>query len=360
MNAKDASIVGLILVLVILLLIGRRRVSGYTQEQIDMIPQTLPIRGENRVNIQKYLIKVIRNQIEKTDPLANVNALVDSFNAVITDPAKKLTPYGTITDFDNLITNVYTSGETSSMSERDRIILRAIAWPNMTLLDLDTSLKDPYTAPDGKADFTDTIVSETGKTIEELFKFAYVLLDTLISGDVEPSRDGFSSESIDYINSYIPSKYDPPFLNSDGLAPIEALRGTTDRGKFLVKLLTISPIYIKWMIENKWKLDLTWRPSLCDQLVIDELSSNSVMFLPSKIIKGLGTYTSTELGNPTSFIPYGMLEFQFKNELGQSVAGFSGGWRTYKSCIRETLEQELPSGVIWSSVTINSWSETSS
>ena len=322
MKPKDLAIVGLILVLVILLLIGRRRVSGYTQEQINMIPKTLPIRGENRTIIQKYLIKVIRNQLEKTDPLANVNALVDSFNSVITDPAKKLTPYGTITDFDNLITNVYTSGETSSMNERDRIILRAIAWPNMTLLALDTSLTDPYTAPDGKADFTDTIVSETGKTIEEIFKFSYVLLDTLLTD--ESRQDGFSPSSIDYINSYIPSKYDPPFLNSDGLAPIEALRGTTERGKFLVKLLTIPSIYIKWMVENKWKLDLTWRPSLCDQLVIDELSSNSVMFLPSEIIKGPGTYTSTELGNPTSFIPRGLLEFQFKKRFGSHCGRFQG------------------------------------
>jgi hypothetical protein len=108
------------------------------------------------------------------------------------------------------------------------------------------------------------------------------------------------------------------------MAPMEALRGTTDRGKFLVKLLTIPSIYIKWMVENKWKLDLAWRPSLCDRLVIDELSSNSVMFLPSGIIKGPGTYTSTELGNPTSFIPRGLLEFQFKKRFGSHCGRFQG------------------------------------
>jgi hypothetical protein len=359
MKPKDLAIVGLILVLVILLLIGRRRVSGYTQEEIDTIQDKLPIEGRQRQVVQKYLIKVIRNQLEKTDPLANVNALVDVFNIAITDPVKKLPPYGTITDFDNLITNVYTSGETSTMTERDRIILRAIAWPSMTILNLDTVL-DPYTAPDGKADFTDTIVSETGKSIEELFKFAYVLLEMLMSDSTQ--GQGFSPESIDYVNSYIPSKYDPPFVRTDPMNILEALANKTVRAKFLAKLLAIGSIYIKWMIENKWKLDLTWRPSVCNPIL--DLPINTIMFLPSKTIKGPGTYTRAELGNPVEFIPNGGIKFEFKNDnfLVMSSGDVLTVWTIDNNCIAQNAQIIGPSrpSLTWTTVTITASSETSS
>jgi hypothetical protein len=311
-----------------------------------MIPKNLPIRTlDDRNDIQKYLIKVIRNQLENTDPLANVNALVNTFNQAIDDPLKKLTPYTKITEFDNLISNAYTSGDTS-MTDRDRLVLRAIAWPNMTFFELE-SLLGTYTAPDGKADFTDTILSETGKPIGELFKFTYVLLDI-----------GFSPESIDYINSYIPSKYDPPFLRTNSDAVMTAMMNKTDRGKFLTKLLTIPCIYIRWLVENKWKLDLTWRPSICDPKL--ELPQDSIMFLPSKIIKGLGTYTKAELGNPTSYTGYGMLTIDFKDNTSHTIFLSRHKWEISEMCIRRTITHDISAGATWSSVTITASSGTSS
>jgi hypothetical protein len=159
----------------------------------------------------------------------------------------------------------YTSGE-SSLGNRDRLILRAFALPGVEFTrSFSMAVPVNYTA-DGVPDFTNTIISESGKTVKEMLQYCFTITDKLLSAR-HTVDNPWTPETIDYINSTIPSKYTQKFNRTGQMAELSAVfNQNTDASQlndtmiWFIKACMIGPAYLAWLAENKWKLDLTWTP----------------------------------------------------------------------------------------------------
>jgi hypothetical protein len=248
-----------VIVIVIISLSVREK---YTPAVIEKIHQVFSQTGESRDNLRKYLIKVIINELENdmTNKLSNVNLLVDTLNTGRTNP---WTHYASVNDFDTMLESAYTSGE-SGLSDRDRMVLRAIALPGIDMTIENILYPITYTSED-VPDFSTTIITESGKTSKEMLLFCFKIVDMLANSRESETLVPWTPETIDYINSYIPDSFGPKFNRNDP-AEFEKTFGARSvdeidaKSKWLWKAVTLGPAYIAKLAENRWRLDLDWKP----------------------------------------------------------------------------------------------------
>ena len=259
---KRVVIAGLIIVFV-LTLVWFRWSEKYTQEQSSNLfsMYTTRYRGTDLDNINKYTIKSILGVDIGNDSsigLSNVNLLVDTLNS----NGFTFSHFSNVNELNAMFDTAYTSGE-SGLGTRDRVILRSFAWPSVEITEDFTSnaaiLALNYTS-DGVPDFTNTIVSESGKTTKEMLQYCFTIIDKFFSAG--NGQNPYTPETIDYINSTIPSKYTQKFDRTDNMSVMNAMSAQppNDTTLWFMKALMIGPAYIAWIAENKWKLDLTWSP----------------------------------------------------------------------------------------------------
>ena len=257
MNRVIGLVITIILILVWFL---SRKKETYSDIQITSLGSFFRNRyiGTNGDNIKKYIVKSILSLDIGNDAsagLSNINLLVDTLNS----NGYTFTHYTDVNELNTMFDTAYTSGE-SSLGNRDRIILRAFAWPGIELTrNFSQAVPVNYTN-EGIPDFTSTIVSESGKTTKEMLQYCFTFIDKLFSSG--NGQNPFTPEVIDYINSTIPSKYTQKYDRTDNTSIMDALNSPTfnETTIWLIKAMLIGPAYIAWLAENKWRLNLTWTP----------------------------------------------------------------------------------------------------
>ena len=236
----------------------------YTQRESDDLSSLFTSRytGETANNLRKYVVKSLLAELAQNgdQELSNVNLLIDTLN---TGRTIQFDHYSNINQLNTVFSTAYESSE-SSLSARDRVLLRALALPGIsltsgspdTLSRVISSNTIVYTS-EGVPDYTSELITQTGKTTREALTFCFTVLDFFFSA----VTTSLTPEQIDYINSFIPNQITPKF---DRTTPNEffnalALRTTPDQKTVWVwKAILIGPAYIAWIAENKWRLDLTW------------------------------------------------------------------------------------------------------
>jgi hypothetical protein len=252
-------ITGLVVVLILVFIWLNRR-ETYTNDQITSLDLIFRDRytGVNMDNLKKYIVKSIRGVDISDDSsigLSNVNLLVDTLNS----SGFTFTRFSDINELNTMFATAYNSGETG-LGNRDRMILRAFAWPATDITrSISRVVPINYTS-DGVPDFTSTIVSESGKTTKEMLQYCFTIIDKMMSTGEQVNP--WTPEVIDYINATIPSKYTQKFDRTDNMSIENALDSPTPNEAtiWFIKALMIGPAYLAWIAENKWKLDLTWSP----------------------------------------------------------------------------------------------------
>jgi hypothetical protein len=258
---KRVVITSLVITIILILVwFFSRKKETYSDIQITSLDSFFNnrYRGTNAGNIKKYIVKSILSLDIGNDTsagLSNINLLVDTLNS----NGFTFTHYTDVNELNTMFDIAYTSGE-SSLGNRDRVILRAFAWPGIAITrEFSRVVPVNYTS-DGVPDFTSTIVSESGKTTKEMLQYCFTIIDKLFSsGD---SQNPWTPEVIDYINSTIPSKYTQKFDRTDNMSIMNALNSPTPNETtiWLIKAMVIGPAYLAWIAENKWRLNLTWTP----------------------------------------------------------------------------------------------------
>jgi hypothetical protein len=258
---ERVALAGLIVVLV-LTLIWFNRKEQYTQAQssnLFSIFHGSRYTGSTADNLKAYTIKSILGVDIGDDSsigLSNVNLLVDTLNS----NGFTFTHFSNINELNSMFETAYTSGE-SGLGTRERMILRTFAWPSVEIISEFSyyAISLNYTS-DGVADFTNTIIAESGKTPKEMLRYCFTFIDKLFS--TGEGSNPYTPEVIDYINSAIPSKYTQKFDRTDNMSIQNALRSSTPNETeiWFIKALMIGPAYLAWIAENKWKLDPMWNP----------------------------------------------------------------------------------------------------
>lgn len=260
---QDIVLAFLTIILTVLILVRVR--EKYTTTDLDKFRNVFSqYTGDTRDNIQKYIIKTIISELDNDTPnkLSNVNLLIDSLNTGRTNP---WTHYSTVNDFDMMLETAYTSGE-SGLTDRDRMVLRAIAWPGVDISTSNPLAPLTYTS-EGVPDFATTIINESGKTSKEMLLFCFKIVDKLMNERNPSAGTGvpWTPEIVDYINSYLPNSFTPKYDRNN---PSELnlvfqrtpLSDIPTKGIWLWKAITLGPAYIANLAENKWRLDLNWTP----------------------------------------------------------------------------------------------------
>jgi hypothetical protein len=215
--------------------------SGYTGPNI-------------RDDMKKSIVQTIISELGNDTPnkLSNVNFLVDTLN---TGRSNTWSRYSSVEEVDTMFETAFTSGE-SGMSDRDRMVLRAIALPAIGFTNSQGhGFTITYTSED-VPDYATTIINESGKTSKEMLLFCFKLIEKIFESDT------WTPDIIDYINSYIPDRFAPKYDRNSGNAFETSFLSDSpdDKTIWLWKAILLGPAYISKLAENKWKLDLDWTP----------------------------------------------------------------------------------------------------
>jgi hypothetical protein len=280
MHTKVLLITGL--VCLTLLIVHRRRDFFASSDLSNAIPYTDSFTGGlSTISTLGFLL----NELSKNTVYPSANALVSAMGTTFS-------MYSSDAQIEELFRKAYTDGETG-LPERDRLLLREIAYFSSASLENITigNVNPTYTA-DGVPDFTNTMISESGKSVREFL---------------------FSVLSNDY-NNILPRGY-------SRIADTSTYDVKTDtdqqRMMWIVRATVIPHSYIKWLSENKWKLDMSWKPTECPASVTR--TPTRITTVPGNLSFGPGTYTMAQLGNPTNINLYAPIKVVVNKNAGSST-----------------------------------------
>jgi hypothetical protein len=251
---KDYVIIGLLIV-ILMILLSRRR-SSYTQAQLSMLTPAIP-QAVARLVVNDIL-DISINQTKGTPVLASVNSLIAKVNTA--ESSAQLVPYTSETQISTMFQAAYDNSE-ASLTRTDKAILRF-----MTLLGIESQQHIPWGSGglpaisftnQGKTVWADEIMGQTGLTIQEgIVKILEMVKNTAMMND----------SIIAEINSILPSNL-TPFASADDYKNRINPDNSTNRNIsitdpsviWFIKFYTIGPLYMVWLAENKWRIDLSWR-----------------------------------------------------------------------------------------------------
>lgn len=249
-------------ILLSIILIWYKSREKYTDSDFEKLLAPIVNRNTRTTQFDEkslihYLSNAIFNELndDRANELSNVNSIIDLINI---GRSSTVDHYANIDELNTMYDTAYSSGE-SSLSIRDRLILRMIAFIGL-------AIKPPFPityTTEGIPDWTSTIVSDSGKTTKEMLLFGATLLVKLHRTDATSIETAFNPEFYDYLNSMIPDKFSPKFDRTNPQAFLQALQSTTpdEKTTWVWKAVSIGPAYITWLAENKWKLDVNWNPT---------------------------------------------------------------------------------------------------
>jgi hypothetical protein len=252
-------VIALAVISIIFILIWLTTREKYTQSQLStLITAVRPPYNTADFNEQLFLhyvanIAFSEANDDRVNELSNINSLVDVINTGRPNP---LPHYATVDEINTMYDTAYVSGE-SGLSTRDRMILRAFVMVSTILPPFPIT----YTS-DGVPDWTSTIIAESGKTTIEMVLYCFGILVKLHQTGIANAQQAYTPEFFDYLNSTIPDRFSPKYDRTDPLSLINAMQSDTpdEKTTWFWKAVSIGPAYISWIAENKWKLDVNWRP----------------------------------------------------------------------------------------------------
>lgn len=239
------------------------------------------------------------NELSKNPVYPSANDLLK----ILGPTGNEYAPYTSDAQIEQLFETAYTQGE-SGLVEKDRVLLRALALFSTGMLDIYMRSDLQYTS-EGLPNYAATVISESGKSTRE-FLFKMLLYDK------------------NTLNTILPPGYSK-YTESDSI-----LNDTdTNRKAWVLNASTIPWAYITWLAKNKWNLSMTWKSPYCSTGTPP--TPTRIIARPSGVAFGPGTYTKSQLGNPTSIDIYAPIH----------VEVIRGG-----STSRDTIRQRL--GCIYS------------
>lgn len=241
---KDYVIIGLLVIILMILL--SRRVSSYTTAELGMFTPSIPSRVAQLVSDD--VADIIINQTKGLPVLSSVNSLIAKVNAA--EPSAQLVPYTSESQISNMFKTAYDNGE-SSLSRTDQAILRFTMLFGVELQMLpwgSGNLPVISFTSTGKPVWADEVLGRTGLTIQEgIVKVMETVKNFKTINDV----------LITQINSILPSNLTPFASVADYN---NKMTGKTDPSiVWFIKFVSIGPLYMLWLAENKWRINLSWR-----------------------------------------------------------------------------------------------------
>jgi hypothetical protein len=235
-----------------------------------------------------FLIMVgfVGNELSKNPVYPSANDLLK----ILGPTGNEYTTYTSDTQIEQLFETAYTQGE-SGLPEKDRVLLRALALYSTAMLNGYTPGTIDYTSG-GLPHYASTVISESGKSTRE---FLYNVL--------------FASK--DTLNNILPQGYSKYNDTDDIYNDTD-----TNRKAWVMNALTIPWAYIAWLAKNKWNLSMTWKSPYCSSG--SPPTPTRIISRPSGTSYGPGTYTKSQLGNPTSIDIYAPIKVQITRGVGTS------------------------------------------
>ena len=243
---EDFAIIVLMIVVVILLMY--RTQSSYTSDQIRALGSSIPI-GQG---VSSAIFDILLNELKGMSVVDSVNALISQLNANGANPP--LVPYASDDAIKTMFDTAYKNTE-SGLTRTDKAVLRAfsqVSW-EMARLPWGTSgfTALAYTA-DGVPVWAADMLAQTGLTVNSSMQKVIETAKKFSGGQMQ--------DMILAINSLLPSSV-TPFASVDdytlrATATLSPGSTTADPAVvWFVKFVSIGPLYIAWVAENKWKLD---------------------------------------------------------------------------------------------------------
>lgn len=243
---KDYFIISLLIIILVILL--SRRLSSYTTEQLDMITPAIPQRVAQSGLTD--IIDIIINLTKGSPVMSSVNSLINNVNTI--EPSAKLVPYTSEQQIADMFDVAYKNGE-SSLTHTDKAILRFTI-----LIGIDIS-KMPWGSGnlptisftnDGKPVWADEIIGQTGLTINQ-----GIIKIMELAKEFGPDSD--KNAFITKVNSILPPNLTPFASFDDYLNKGSSM--TDPSAVWFSKFVSIGPLYLLWVAENKWIIDFSWR-----------------------------------------------------------------------------------------------------
>ena len=242
---KDYMIIGLLVVILMILL--SKRQSSYTTAQLSMltpaIPQSAAELGRDDI------IDIIINQTKGLPILTSVNSLIAKVNTA--EPSAQLVPYTSEAQVSNMFQTAYANSE-ASLTRTDKAILRfdiiigieisRLPWGSGGLPTIS------YTS-DGKPVWADEVLGQTGLTIQQ-----GIIKVMEIVKEFRTLNNAFITK----VNSILPSNLTPIANVADYSTRVSASNKDPTIIWF-IKFVSIGPLYLLWVAENKWRIDTSWK-----------------------------------------------------------------------------------------------------
>lgn len=301
---KDDWIIFLLVVIVLILLFRMRKSSTFTPEQVNKIQSSVEItllQTNDMENIVK-IIDIIIAQLNKEESYSKMNELIDITNNAVKNintqgadswrnslkTAATNTPLAKYTseqEFSDIFTKAFNETETN-LNPRDKLCIRffIIVPVLMTGKTAGAFGVDVTPTSDGKAQWADQWVTDSGKDAKTMLMFGFNFLKILFSSSaVGHDNPPWPQNLVDMTNEVLPKKFEKfkdgselrdGFMgrnSNDGKGPktdaekesaqspspssVKTTDQSEDRITWVFKAITIGPIYINWLAEQKWKID---------------------------------------------------------------------------------------------------------
>lgn len=270
MKVYDWIVLGLIISILIILV--RRRVDGYTSEDMSKIAMNSFLivtltnnvpQGQVYADICDILLSQLGGNLDTA--LSKMNSLVTLTNTAV--PSLQAPTFTTTDEFNQVFTTAFNSTESAfgndPIGKRNKMILRTIgSFPIQTVEFMkNTFLPVSYTS-DGKPTFTDEIVQASGKTVGEVLKYGVEVIKIVFAAPPDPNGPTVSADALNLINSIFPSNIPKFTSGQEFLMETRNTTNPTSRILFFAKAYIIGFAYIVWLAENKWRLDPAWSAGL--------------------------------------------------------------------------------------------------
>jgi len=241
---KDYVIIGLLIVILMILL--SRRQSSYTTSQISMLIPAIPQTVAQLV--LNDIIDITINQTKGLPVLSSVNSLIGKVNTA--EPSAQLVPYTSEAQVSNMFQTAYDNSE-ASLTRTDKAILRFDILFGIELASLpwgSAGLPTISFTNQGKPVWADEVLGQTGLMIQQ-----GIVKTMEMVKEFQTLNDAFITK----VNSILPSNL-TPFAN---VADYETkVTSMTDPSiVWFIKFVSIGPLYLLWVAENKWRIDTSWR-----------------------------------------------------------------------------------------------------
>lgn len=259
---KDVAII--ILVIITILLVLNRVVSGYTRDQANKFQGLLSPNSGIPVG------KVFDVTITQLTPSGNasytiINEILTSFNtSLATENKPQLPLFTSEAELNQVYKTAFNSSESAfsndSIGARNKLALRLTAGaPILMISEIPSTMVTITYGTDGKPSYTDEIVQKSGKPLGEILVFGLKLLKdfhTQMSG--AQGGAAIPASTLQMVNDILPSEYSKFTSGTELMNEMDNTTNPSERVKFFSKAYSIGAAYMAWLAENKWKLDLNW------------------------------------------------------------------------------------------------------